>query len=73
MKKFIYLFILIFLVFGCSSSVNNGELDQLQKQFDTFANKYYSDLNKFGWKKALSNAVGDYAVFKNSFKQYVFN
>ena len=34
MKKFIYLFILIFLVFGCSSSVNNDELDQLQKQID---------------------------------------
>ena len=148
MKKFIYLFILIFLVFGCSSSENNDELDQLQKQidehqkdikskqqsdsetvkkdteisniksklisnpsyididkdifsfcdrcpvssiergivvidyimsnyvetdFDTFANKYYSNLNKFGWKKALSNAVGDYAVFENSFKQYMLN
>ena len=34
MKKFIYLFILIFLVFGCSSSANNDELDQLQKQID---------------------------------------
>ena len=45
----------------------------VETDFDTFANKYYSDLNKFGWKKALSNAVGDYAVFKNSFKQYVFN
>ena len=43
----------------------------VETDFDTFANKYYSDLNKFGWKKALSNAVGDYAVFKNSFKQYV--
>ena len=43
----------------------------VETDFDTFANKYYSDLNKFGWEKALSNSVGDYAVFKNSFKQYV--
>ena len=43
----------------------------IKTDFDTFANKYYLDLNKFGWEKALSNAVGDYEVFKNSFKQYV--
>ena len=43
----------------------------IETDFDTFANKYFSDLNKFGWKNALSNVVGDYEVFKNSFKQYV--
>ena len=34
MKKIIYIFILVFLVFGCSSNTNNDEPDQLQKQID---------------------------------------
>ena len=34
MNKLIYIFILIFLVFGCSSKTNNDKPDQLQKQID---------------------------------------
>ena len=34
MKKIIYIFILVFLVFGCSSNTNNDDHDQLQKQID---------------------------------------
>jgi len=41
--------------------------------FKTFARKYYTDLNKFGWEQALTNTLGDYDTFKMLFKNRILN